>query len=53
MLNGDGNDNSIKKKKIGLIGKKKTTWDVRHTFLHISLPFFFHDYNVKLSSYMI
>ena len=52
MPNGDGNDNGIKKKKIGLISKKNTL-DVQHTFLYISLPFFFHDYNAKLSSYML
>ena len=40
MPNGDGNDNGIKKKKIGLISKKNTL-DVQHTFLYISLPFLF------------
>ena len=56
MLNGGGIENGKKKRTtqtrtattIGLISKKKTKNFARErTFLHISLSFLFHDYNVK------
>ena len=54
MLNGDGIDNGKKRTMqtrtsttIGLISKKTQNFARERTFLHISLPFLFHDYNVK------
>ena len=48
MLSGDGNKNSKKKKKTGLIRKKKTTLHVQHTFFVHFFAVVLHDYNVKL-----
>ena len=59
MRNGDGIDNDKKRTTtqtrtattIGLLSKNKNKLAREDTFLHISLPFLFPDYNVKLSSY--
>ena len=41
MPNGDGNDNGIKKKKIGLISKKKPLWTCSTLFCTFLYHFFF------------
>ena len=63
MLNSDGIENGKKNKNNNnnntdtntnnnRSNQQKNNFARENTFLYISLPMLFHDYNVKLSSYM-
>ena len=52
MLNGYGNQNNRKSIfTVGLISKTTTSFALRHTFLHISLPLLLQENNLKLPTY--
>ena len=50
MLSGDGNENSKKKKSVGLISKK-TTLHVQHNFFVHFFAVVLHDYNATARNF--